>query len=170
MPLDAAALDRLAITYVGRYATTGKRLSDYLLRKVRESGWNGDGAPPVAAIVERMIALSYIDDEAFARMKADALGRRGYGPLRVKMALRHAGVGEDDARGAHDSAEKTAFDSAVSFAKKRKFGPFSGGKAFDQAARTKAMAAMCRAGHSYEMASRVLRLDGVPEDGWDDPY
>ena len=40
-PLDAAALERLALRYVERFATTRGRLTDYLTRKIRERGWEG---------------------------------------------------------------------------------------------------------------------------------
>ena len=37
-PLDAAALERLALRYVERFATTRGKLTDYLRRKIREIG------------------------------------------------------------------------------------------------------------------------------------
>ena len=64
-PLDAAALDRLALRYVERFATTRGKLADYLRRKVRERGWTGPDADP-QAIAERMAGLGYIDDRQFA--------------------------------------------------------------------------------------------------------
>ncbi|HYZ48955.1 MAG TPA: RecX family transcriptional regulator, partial [Sphingomonas sp.] len=41
-PLDAPALERFALRYVERYATTRARLADYLSRKLRERGWAGE--------------------------------------------------------------------------------------------------------------------------------
>ena len=75
-PLDAAALDRLALRYVERFATTQGELADYLRRKVRERGWEGEPADP-AAIAARMAALGYVDDRLFAESKAAALARLG---------------------------------------------------------------------------------------------
>ena len=59
--LDRPALERLALRYVERFATTRGRLTDYLRRKIRERGWDGEMADP-AAIAERMAELGYIDD------------------------------------------------------------------------------------------------------------
>jgi regulatory protein len=38
-PLDQAALQELALRYVGKYATTRAKLRAYLGRKLRERGW-----------------------------------------------------------------------------------------------------------------------------------
>jgi hypothetical protein len=38
-PLERADLERFALRYVERYATTRGRLADYLKRKIRERGW-----------------------------------------------------------------------------------------------------------------------------------
>lgn len=77
--LDAAALERLALRYVERFATTRGKLADYLRRKVRERGWAGEAAADPAALAERLAALGYIDDRGYAEGKAAALARRGLG-------------------------------------------------------------------------------------------
>ena len=65
-PLDDAGLERLALRYVERYATSRARLSAYLGRKLRERGWAGSDAPPVEALTDRLAELRYVDDAAFA--------------------------------------------------------------------------------------------------------
>ena len=91
-PLGAETLEQAALFYAGRYATTRAKLAAYLLRKVRERGWSEPGPPPIEALVERMAALGYVDDRAFANARAGALTRRGYGLRRVGQALRAAGL------------------------------------------------------------------------------
>ncbi len=88
-PLDGEALERLALLYAGRYATTRARLAGYLKRKLSERGWAGEKEAPVAALVERLAGLGYVDDRAFAASRAAALGRRGYGERGVRQALAH---------------------------------------------------------------------------------
>ena len=68
-----AALERLALRYVERFATTRGRLTDYLKRKIRERGWEGEPADP-AAIAERFAELGYIDDRAYGEAKASGDG------------------------------------------------------------------------------------------------
>ncbi|MFV0624954.1 regulatory protein RecX [Sphingomonas sp. ac-8] len=156
-PLDAEALERLALRYVERYATTRARLRQYLARKLRERGWEGAEPPPVDSLAERMAELRYVDDRAFAESKAAAMGRRGLGARRVGEALRHAGVQEADREAvAADSAED-AVESALRFAKRRRIGPFSASAADPDLLRRQ-VAAFVRAGHAPSIAWTIARL------------
>ena len=83
--LDAAKLDELAISYVGRFATSKAKLTSYLARKLRERGWDGVGKPPIDELAERLSQLGYVDDSAFALAKARSLTSRGYGRDRVRQ-------------------------------------------------------------------------------------
>lgn len=150
-PLDGAAIERLALDYVSRYATTRAKLHAYLERKLRTRGWTGDAPPPLAAIVARLAASGFVDDRAFAAARGAGLSRRGYGARRVSAALRAAGVATDDAAPALDEAGEGAWASAAAFAKRRRIGPFSV-EPGDPERRRKAFAAMLRAGHSPAIA------------------
>src|ERR1700754_4873632 len=114
-PLEPADLERFALRYVERYATTRARLSDYLKRKIRERGWAGAGPPDPAALAGRMAELGYIDDRAFAEARAGAMGRRGLGARRVNQALRHAGIESGDAEAVAPAIEAAAEASAIAF-------------------------------------------------------
>jgi len=155
-PLDQAALERLALRYVERFATTRKRLIDYLGRKVRERGWDGP-APDAAAIAERFAAAGYIDDRAFGEARAAALARRGLGKRRVAQALHQAGVGGEDAEAIGDQADARALDAALAYARRRRFGPWAAAAA-DRNARAKQMGAMLRAGHAPDLARKIVTL------------
>lgn len=153
-PLDDARLEELALTYVARFATSAAKLERYLACKLRERGWEAEGEPNVAALVERYVLLGYVDDEAFARARTGSLLRRGYGPRRVRQALGEAGIGADVRDGARPSeaAERRA---ALTLARKRGFGPF-GGEALDRERREKQIAAMLRAGHRLDSAREMV--------------
>ncbi len=166
-PLDADTLQRLALNYAGRYATTRAKLRAYLSRKLGERGWKGDGTPPVEALVERMASLGYVDDRAFAEARGAALSRRGYGTRRVADALRMAGIGEDDARDAHAAARSSAWDAALAFARRRRAGPFAAEAVAAGPQREKLFAAFVRAGHSFEIA-RIL-VESTPGEIPEDP-
>lgn len=153
-PLDGTALDRLALGYAGRYATTRAKLKAYLGRKLGARGWCGEGTPPVDALVERMAALGYVDDRAFAEARGAALGRRGYGVRRVSQALRAAGVGEEDAAPAYARAEDDALAAALAFARRRRIGPFAAERQ-DRDGERRALAALVRAGHPFALARRI---------------
>ena len=154
-PLDAEALERLAIFYVGRYATTRSKLRTYLARKVKERGWAGDRPPSIEPLVERLAGLGYIDDRAFACARAASLQRRGYGARRVDQALYAAGIEEDDAEVAREETSDGAWAAALRFAERKRIGPFATAPA-EREARNKAFAAMVRAGHPFDFATRIV--------------
>ena len=159
-PLDAGRLEELALAYVARYATSGAKLAAYLQRKIRERGFDEEsGEPGIDALVERYRGLGYVDDAGYARARAGDLTRRGYGPRRVEQALRAAGIAEN-IREDSSASEAEARQAALVFVRRRRFGPF--GEPVDPKTREKHVAAMIRAGHSFD-AARAL-LDAESED------
>jgi regulatory protein len=165
-PLTEAKLRDLALHYAARFASTGARLEAYLSRKIRERGLaeDGDGRTvdvDVPGLVARLVELGYVDDDAYARMRARDLGARGYGARRVEESLRHAGVGEG-LRRAHAPGEAECRRAAALMARKRRLGPFSAQGEADadpltaRNAHEKAVAAMLRAGHQYDHVKAIL--------------
>lgn len=157
-PLDPARLEELALAYVARFATSAAGLERYLARKLRERGWENEGAPDVAAIVARHAELGYVDDAAYARAKAGGLLRRGYGPRRVRQALAEAGI-EEQIRDALAPGLAARRGAALALARKRGFGPF--GRVPPERPqwlklREKQIAAMLRAGHMLEDARELV--------------
>ena len=175
-PLNAAALDELALAYVGRYATSSGRLAAYLSRKVRERGWEGEGEPAeaidraVAAMVERR----YVDDRHFALTRGAALLRRGFGPRRIGEQLRHDGLGRDHRAAALAEAEEglALIEAALTLARRRRLGPYAredgAGDADPRASRDRSIATFLRAGHDLALARRIMDCapgsDPRPED------
>ena len=159
-PLDETTLRDLALSYVARFSTTGAKLEAYLLRKLRERGVAEDGEGrsvtlDVPALVARLVELGYVDDEAYARSKSRDLTARGYGARRVEQALWAAGV-EEQVRSETAPGEAESRRAVLLLAKKRRFGPF-GAARFERLSgeeahklREKQVAAMLRAGHSFE--------------------
>ncbi|HEV2080388.1 MAG TPA: RecX family transcriptional regulator [Allosphingosinicella sp.] len=154
-PLDPERLERLALFYAGRYATTRAKLAAYLQRKVKERGWEGEGRPEIERLVERFSALGYVNDKAFATSKAASLQRRGYGERRLDQALYVAGIEAEDASEAKEQARRGAWESAIRFAERKRLGPFANIET-DGAGRQKALAAMLRAGHPLEIARTLV--------------
>lgn len=173
VPIDTETLNRLALDYVGRYATTRAKLRAYLARKLRERGWAGEGEAPVTALAERFAELGYIDDRAFAEGKGAALTRRGYGARRVATTLRAAGISEEDGRTANDAAAEQAWEAALAFARRKRIGPFAREQAEAdretlEKGRRKAFDALLRGGHSMEIARRILAAE--PDQVLTDPF
>jgi regulatory protein len=147
-PLDMDVLNRLALHYVGRYATTRAKLASYLRRKVQEHGWNGSGPADIDGIVGRCAELGYVDDRAFAETRAASLGRRGYGGRRIGVALQVAGIDRE-------LAAEVAVRAAEVYAKRKRIGVYGDGSV-DPKLRQRQIAAMLRAGHSFDLAKRFI--------------
>lgn len=152
-PLTPESLDWFALRYVERYATTREKLRKYLNGKLYERGWMGEGAAPIDAIVERFVALRYVDDRSYGDSKAKSLERRGYGLRRVDQALMAAGIEpgiREAIRGEVDEGE-----AAIAYARRKRIGPFAATPPSPEQ-RQKQFAAMVRAGHSFERVKAVL--------------
>ncbi len=152
----------MALSYAARFATSGAKLEAYLARKLRERGVAEDaGAVDPRAVVERLVELKYVDDEAYARARAGGLLRRGYGGRRIDQALRAAGI-DDDLREEVSPEEVPARRAALALARKRGFGPF-GVQPPDMARREKQIAAMLRAGHGFDMVRAVIDASTIEQ-------
>jgi regulatory protein len=154
-PLDAERLNELALRYVAKYATTRAKLSAYLGRKVRERGWEGVGEAPIDRLVARFSRTGLVDDSSYALSKSRSLSERGFGQARLCQTLRAAGVEEKDAADARQLAADTAAEAALRFARRRRIGPFATSLP-DRKQRDRALAAMIRAGHGFELARLVV--------------
>ena len=153
-PLDAEALNMLALAYLGRYATTRAKLRHYLVRKLASRGWDGDGEAPLDAIVARCADLGYVDDAGFAVARGAALTRRGFGEQRVAAALRAVGIDAETAAPVRETARAEALEAALRFARRKRIGPFAAEDP-DRDQRRRNLAALMRAGHSLDVARRI---------------
>ncbi len=148
----------MALRYVGRFATTRAKLRSYLARKLRERGWDGEREPDLAAIADRFAAQGYVDDPSYALSKSQSLTGRGYGKRRVAQALKAAGIEDEDGAAAHEHAEAEAVSAALKFARRRRLGPYADSPPRDAREKEKALAAMIRAGHGFDLARAILAL------------
>lgn len=157
-PLDGETLNELMLAYVARFATSKAKLTAYLVRKLRERGWSGNGEPPVEALVAKAVHAGFVDDSAYALGKARSLTARGYGSRRVNQALQAAGIEDCDRQTARDQAHGDRVESALNFARRRRFGPFASEPA-DRTRFEKQLAAMVRAGHGLTLAKAILTIE-----------
>jgi regulatory protein len=158
-PLDAAALEAVALRYVERFQTTRARLVRHLAAKLRQRGWDGEGAPDLEALAERLAARGYLDEAAYAESRARAMAARGLGDGRVKKRLRADGLA--DAQVAEVLAPEDALARALAFARRKRLGPF-GPVPADRAEAARQVAAMVRAGHDLDTIKTLMTLQ--PED------
>ena len=117
----------------------------------------------VDALVERYRARGLLDDRVYAEGRAKSLLRQGRPRAEIKRRLVAKGVKEDDITNALESLSEDQsepdFAAAVAFARRRRLGPF---RVKDRVAfRDRDLAALGRAGFSYDIARRVLAAETV---------
>lgn len=168
-PLNSRKMRDMALRYVARYATSSHKLQQYLIRKLKERGWEDDSPADVDALVAYCVAQGFIDDALYAENKAASLSRRGYGRRRIDDTLRASGIRADDGEAARDHGDAMRWKSALLLAKKRHIGPFSRDNRADEAdcadaaeaperqkLRQKQIQMMARAGHDFVVASALV--------------
>jgi regulatory protein len=159
-PLGAEELRSLALAYVARYLTSEGKLTQYLRRKLRERGWAGEDEPPIAETVARCAELGFVDDPAFATAKSASLSRRGFGRMRVKIALKAAGISEADIEATNQRNEEETRQIAHIFARRRRIGPYAKSPPTSEL-RRKWIAALINAGHAYDVARELAYQDPI---------
>lgn len=152
---DRARLERLALSYVARYATTAARLRAYLRRKAGDQRDLPETINWIEALVARTCAAGFVDDAAFAQARAASLTRRGYGARRAQAALRHAGIAGDIVDAVMAQTADDGPEIARHYAERRRIGPYSGQPKTPEGYR-RALARLMRAGHAFDDARALL--------------
>lgn len=159
--ISARYLENAALYYLQRYATSAENLKTVLCRKIDRSCAFHKTDPAgfyglVDKLVERYKASGLLNDAVFARAKTTTLRRKGESKRAIEAKLSQKGLAKEDIARAFaevDESEDAEFDAAVAFVKRKKLGT---GRKEPQ----KEMAAMARAGFSFEVAKRALAFEG----------
>ncbi len=163
-------LENAALYYLSRYATSAENLKRVMMRKVNRSArFHGTNAEEGKALVEdmigRLMASGLLDDAGYAKSRAESLHRRGNSASVIRGKLRQKGVDDDDIAAALDAlgddledGEDPELAAAITLAKRRRLGPYFNGTVSDDT-REKHLAALARAGFSYDIARRVVDSD-----------
>ena len=177
VPRKATArhLENSALYYLQRFATSAENLRRVLLRKVNRSahyhGTDADeGRAHVDGLIERFLKSGLLDDGVFAQARAASLHRRGNSARMIRAKLWRKGVADEDIDAALEALGKDVggdggdadLRAAVNFARRRRLGPYFTGKE-SQDTREKQLAALARAGFSYDVARRVIEAESVDD-------
>jgi len=160
-PVDAALLERWALFYLGRYASSAENLRRVLRRRVRRRlGDEREALPEIAALidalVERYRGVGLLDDMAYATGRARGELSRGRSMRQITAGLRAKGVDMGDATSVITGLREEHGDldlvAACAFARRRRLGPFRR----EPAERQRELAAFARAGFSRRVAAAVF--------------
>jgi len=163
-------LEKAALHYLERYASSAENLRRMLLRKVRRSAQaHGtdpeEGAAAVDAIVRRYLDSGLLDDRAYAEGRAVSLHRAGHSPPAIRLRLAQKGVDPETAEAALARLREEAADpelaAALRYARKRRLGPYRLDARADN--RERDLAALARKGFAPEVARRVVDAEDPAE-------
>lgn len=168
-PLKKAGLEKAALHYLERHASTVEGLRRVLARRVeraaREERCDRDEAEGWAAdIVARFARAGMVDDRVFAEGRTASLRRRGESSRRIALTLREKGVDADTAAAAlaeedGEDAAGAEFRAACRLVRRRRLGPMRPEEERSDR-RDRDLAALARAGFPLGIARRALDLDG----------
>ena len=163
--MSAARLERLAVGYLQRFPASVARFRLAMQRKldrVRDAQPDDAASFPqwLASAEARCLNLGLLDDEAYGRGVVRTLHRRGLAIRNIRQRLRQKGLdGETIDRAVEtlleDGDGDPDFTAAVTFAQRKRLGPFAPPELRRERYR-RHLAAMARRGFSFGLASRVL--------------
>ncbi|MSP89453.1 MAG: RecX family transcriptional regulator [Alphaproteobacteria bacterium] len=173
-PATPERLDKAALAYLERYASSAEHLRRVLMRRVDRSARahgtdRAAGAAHVDALIERYRQAGLLDDARFAEGRIVSLRRQGASARKIKAALKVKGVADaviDGALGDHAARAGRAGDAddlaaALGLARRRRLGPYRMANRVEN--RQRDLAALGRSGFSYETARRVIEAVDVAE-------
>lgn len=170
-PVTAAYLERAALYYLERFASSTANLRRILMRKVERSVTvhgtdRAEAAQWVEAAITRLKGLGYLDDSSFAETRVASLSRRGRSMAAIRSTLRASGVERDEVDKAVGvllaEVADPDLDAAAALARRKRLGPYRPPDVRAEM-RSKDLAALGRAGFSYDLARRVVDAP-TPED------
>jgi regulatory protein len=161
--ITAALLNNVALHYVERFASSAANLRRVLMRRVQRAEHHGsdpaEGAALVEALILRFQQSGLIDDRRYAEAKAASLHRRGGSRRAISARLAQRGVSGPliaaTLQALTDEAGDTDLVAACAFIRRRRLGAYRV-VAGRPANLEKDMAALARAGFSFEIARKVL--------------
>jgi regulatory protein len=150
-------LHEAALFYLGRYEASVQSLRRVLRRRIE--AWARKAEREVAAadlaaveaVIERLVRTGAVDDRRYAEMKSASLQRSGRSARAIRSYLAARGV-QAEIGGEGD------YEAALLLARKKRLGRF-GAPASRAERRRRDLAALGRAGFSFEIARRVVDSD-----------
>jgi regulatory protein len=162
-----AYLQRAAMAYLERYASSAENLRRVLRRKVdKRCRLRGEDPAEFHEMIDEVVARSLrsglIDDTRYAEARVATLRRRGGSARAIQAKLSAKGVDRSTISAALEGEDGDEERAARAFARRRKLGPFRPGERAPY--RDKDLAAMARAGFRFDVARRVIEGEMEEDD------
>jgi regulatory protein len=159
-PIEPAVLEKWALGYLERFASSAENLRRVLRRRVRRRACDDEAVRAANGLIDALVIryrdTGLIDDAAYAAGRARARLARGQSLHRIAAGLIAKGVGAEDRATALQALRETEADpdlaAACAFARRRRLGPYRRAPAD----RGRELAAFARAGFARRQAEAVL--------------
>lgn len=175
------SLTNAAVQYLALYAASEASLRRVLENKLQRvmlqdpdfarSGVVCTLRATIEQIIEKHRTNGVLNDDAFAERRVQLLRRQGCSRRAIAQKLGQKGIAgsliaaalSKESTGA--SSDESEYAAALALVRRRKLGPFRKTPA-DESQKRKDMAALARAGFSYDIARRALKTD-AREEAWE---
>lgn len=164
--ISAKYLENAALYYLQRYASSSENLRKVLTRKVQKSCTfhkveADEFYPVIDKLILRYISSGLLNDTAYAEGRVASLRRQGLSKQGIAAKLQVKGLKRAEIEKAlaevdAEKGENAELQAALTLARKKKIGRFRTKPDADIKLRQKELAAMGRAGFSYETARQAL--------------
>jgi regulatory protein len=181
-PVTAERIHNKALWYLERWATSRANLKRSLMtwayKSVQAHGSSLDEAERlIDAELDRLEEVHLLDDKAYAEGRAASLHRAGQSTRMIQMKLREKGLSDELVGHALAALQdETPGDperaAALTLARKRRLGPWQNDPEKRAARRDKDLAALARAGFSFDLALEIVdaeTVEALEQDSLPDP-
>ena len=165
---NPASLERAALHYLERFASSAENLRRVLLRKVERAARHHEDIDREAAagwiddLIARYRRTGLLDDKVYAEARTTSLHRRGASVRKIRLSLAQKGVATTVEAALEDLGERVEGDvelqAAIALARRRRLGVYRLAAARADY-RDRDLAALARAGFSYDIARRVIEAE-----------
>jgi regulatory protein len=168
-PLTEAWLHERALRYLDRFDSSAANLKRVLTAAVRRASEDlveqAVAAQRIDALVTRLQQSGVLDDARFAATTARGLRSRGSSARMIRHKLRSKGVAEHDVAAALTATreEGDELDAACEFVRRKRLGPHRDPEQ-RKARAQRDLAALARAGFSFDVARCALGVDGFDDE------
>tara|TARA_B100000965_G_C19569168_1_gene748250 strand:- start:12 stop:572 length:561 start_codon:yes stop_codon:yes gene_type:complete len=161
-------LKDLAYSYLEKYNPSKQQLKVYLLKKYLTKFSGSKSKKEVSKLIDEILhnleKNKIINDSLYADSKARMFLRRGYSINKINQSLKIKGIDQTHIKNSIAKIKSNNiepdFNSALKLCKRRRIGP-TRPEANRELFYKKDMGILARAGFSFEMSKRVLKLDKI---------
>lgn len=162
--ITAQRLKNIALYYLKRYETSVANLRQVLQKRVNDYAYQNkefdkkEAYAWIEEIISDFCRFNYVNDERFAELKIKDYQAMGKSTRYIKNKLKEKGVADDIVERILSEQDYDELAAALKFAKKKRIGRF---RPTDKQAeyKQKDMAALARAGFSYDIVCEVCQAE-----------